>query len=116
MVTIAKQVEAEVPDVLLARYGGEEFVIAIPSCTLDDATIVAERIRAELEKTPMAGRYNSIAVTASFGISQVSHQDDTLEKLLKYADMALYQAKRAGRNQVIAFEEHVLAERGRELT
>lgn len=108
VVAIARRIEAQMPDVLIARYGGEEFVIALPSCSLDHAALVAEGIRTQLAAELMSGSYGSIAVTASFGLSQASNRGDTLEMLLKHADMALYQAKRAGRNQVRVFDEHVV--------
>jgi diguanylate cyclase (GGDEF)-like protein/PAS domain S-box-containing protein len=104
VVKVAKRLEADVPSVLIARYGGEEFVIALPACSLDDAALLAERVRAQLAAEPMSGSFGSIAVTASFGLTQASHLGDSLEMLLKHADMALYQAKRAGRNQVRIFD------------
>lgn len=114
VVAIARRIEIEVPGALLARYGGEEFVIALPSCSLDYAALVAERTRAQLAAEPMSGIYGSIAVTASFGLSESNSQGDTLEMLLKHADTALYQAKRAGRNQVRVFDQHVVMGSGGE--
>ncbi|KRF03148.1 diguanylate cyclase [Paenibacillus sp. Soil766] len=104
VVKVARRIEADVPGVLLARYGGEEFVMTIPACSLDEAALLAEQIREQLAVEPMSGSFGSIAVTASFGLTQASHRGDSLEMLLKHADMALYQAKRAGRNQVRVFD------------
>ncbi|NOU69643.1 diguanylate cyclase [Paenibacillus sp. LMG 31461] len=104
VVKVAKRLEADIPNVLIARYGGEEFVMAMPACSMDEAVLLAERVRAQLAAEPMSGSFGSIAITASFGLTQAGHRGDSLEMLLKHADMALYQAKRAGRNQVRVFD------------
>lgn len=83
---------------LAARFGGEEFIIMLPGTTLEDATILAERLRESLENLtfpPLKTR-----VTASFGIAQY-RPDDTFETLVKRTDEALYAAKAAGRNRVM---------------
>ncbi|MDO9532767.1 MAG: diguanylate cyclase [Deltaproteobacteria bacterium] len=83
---------------LAARFGGEEFIVMLPGTTLEDATILAERLRESLENLtfpPMETR-----VTASFGIAQYQ-PDDTFETLVKRADEGLYAAKAAGRNRVM---------------
>lgn len=105
VVAIARQVEHEVPGSLLARYGGEEFVVALPLCPVEKAAYWAERIRAQLALEPMRGSFGEIKVTASFGLVQTGHHGRTLETMLKNADMALYQAKRAGRNQICVFHQ-----------
>lgn len=83
---------------IFARFGGEEFVILMPSTNLDDAYIVAERIRQSIEsyEFPKAGR-----VTVSIGITErqpLEKIDDTIDR----ADEALYEAKKTGRNRVVA--------------
>jgi diguanylate cyclase (GGDEF)-like protein len=83
---------------LAARFGGEEFILMLPGTPLEDATILAERLRESLENLtfpPVTTR-----VTASFGIAQY-RPDDTFETLVKRADEALYVAKAAGRNRVM---------------
>ncbi|OCT16184.1 diguanylate cyclase [Paenibacillus pectinilyticus] len=112
VVAIVKRLEAEAPEALIGRYGGEEFVIALPGCSLEQAAILAERIRAQLAAESMSGSFGTMSVTASFGLSQAGSGQfelsgkagQTLESLLRDADIALYQAKRAGRNQVRVFE------------
>lgn len=104
VVKVARRIEADAPDALIARYGGEEFVIALPDCTLDKAALLAEQIRTQLAAKEMNGSYGSIAITASFGLTQASHRGESLQMLLKHADIALYQAKRAGRNQVCLYD------------
>jgi diguanylate cyclase (GGDEF)-like protein len=83
---------------LAARFGGEEFILMLPGTTIEDATILAERLRESLENLafpPLKTR-----VTASFGIAQY-RPDDTIETLVKRADEGLYAAKAAGRNRVM---------------
>lgn len=77
------------------RYGGEEFALLLPGKSLADAMAFAERVRREIESTPLAG----LAITASWGIAQW-HSGDTSSSVLERADRALYRAKHAGRNRV----------------
>lgn len=108
VVAIVKRVLKEEKDVegMAARYGGEEFVIALPSGGAEHAGKVAERIRAGLAAEALRGSFGSFVITASFGISILGEEDSgqTLESLLKDADAALYEAKRAGRNMVRMFK------------
>ncbi|MEG3753950.1 diguanylate cyclase [Psychromonas arctica] len=88
-------------DDLFARYGGEEFVILLPKAGLEESTIVAEKLRKKIEQQPyLSPRLNCyINVTISIGVSEYE-QSDSLEKLIEKTDIALYQAKDNGRNQV----------------
>lgn len=80
----------------LGRFGGEEFVALLPETALDEARVVAERLRATIESS--AGELPPC--TVSIGIT-VSRPDDAgLDEIISRADAALYQAKRAGRNRV----------------
>lgn len=83
---------------LAARYGGEEFIVLLPSTSLDNARIVAERVRTGLERLEVAGYEH--AVTASFGAAQWE-LGETAEAWIDRADRALYEAKHAGRNRVM---------------
>lgn len=83
---------------LAARFGGEEFILMLPGTAIEDATILAERLRESLEN--LAFPPSKTRVTASFGIAQYL-PDDTFETLVKRADEALYAAKAAGRNRVM---------------
>ncbi|MCC1495679.1 GGDEF domain-containing protein [Alcanivorax sp. 1008] len=87
---------------ITARYGGEEFVVLLPQCSQDEATIIAERIRTSIEQAPIEHGDETLSVTASFGVASscALPQGATFETLLQQADTALYEAKRAGRNQV----------------
>ncbi|NBD23533.1 histidine kinase N-terminal 7TM domain-containing diguanylate cyclase [Paenibacillus glycinis] len=92
------------PEALFARYGGEEFVFFLPASALDEAGGAAERIRAALAVEPLSAGGETIAITASFGVSQSSPLGESLQALLKNADVALYQAKREGRNRVRLYD------------
>jgi diguanylate cyclase (GGDEF)-like protein len=87
-------------DVVLARWGGEEFIAHLPSAALAQACEQAERARAavaELRAGPDGGR----ALSASFGVAEIPPGGD-LQRALAAADAALYRAKHAGRNRVVA--------------
>ncbi|PYE89698.1 PleD family two-component system response regulator [Phyllobacterium leguminum] len=88
---------------LACRYGGEEFVVALPDTDQRMAAIVAERIRGTVASTPFTIRVGtaSVDVTISIGIASLQPRDDSVEKLFKRADTALYEAKRSGRNRVV---------------
>jgi diguanylate cyclase (GGDEF)-like protein len=89
---------------ILARYGGEEFVALIQDTNHSEAMRIAERIRASCEGRPFevgAGR-PPLRVTVSIGVAILSEDDHSLEELLRRADQAMYQAKRAGRDRVCA--------------
>ncbi|MFS8112834.1 PleD family two-component system response regulator [Rhizobium jaguaris] len=89
---------------LACRYGGEEFVVVMPDTSPEVSAAVAERLRAAVETMPFTLRELGVAldVTASFGIASRLETVETPEQLMKYADRALYQAKNAGRNRVVA--------------
>jgi diguanylate cyclase (GGDEF)-like protein len=88
---------------LPARWGGEEFVALLPASPADVGQIVAERVRAALEGTPIAAHGKTVRVTASFGVAAFEKDDspDPGRALIDRADAALYEAKRTGRNKVV---------------
>jgi diguanylate cyclase len=88
---------------LAARYGGEEFIMVLPNANADGAKIVAERLRKTIEATAMQGPNGPFKVTASFGVActQGPGCGKRGPELIETADKALYEAKHAGRNQVV---------------
>jgi diguanylate cyclase (GGDEF)-like protein len=83
---------------LSARLGGEEFVVLLPDAGLQDARLVAERLRAQLRSRTIPAMGSS--VTASFGVAELLPSDTGAENLLHRADQAMYRAKALGRDQV----------------
>ena len=101
----AKRIIKNVRGVDLAcRFGGEEFVILMPDTGIELAELVAERIRDEVEAHPVFANEGAtqVSITMSLGVSALQAEDDSVEKLLKRADVALYNAKRDGRNRVVS--------------
>ena len=89
---------------LAARYGGEEFVVLVPESDLKGATQLAKRLRLAISKARTElpdGRL--LKVTASFGVA-AKGELESAERLVAEADVALYEAKRAGKNRVAAGE------------
>jgi diguanylate cyclase (GGDEF)-like protein len=84
---------------IIGRIGGEEFVILLPMTQLKAATLFAEGIRIGIAEHCHEGLPAGVNVTASFGIAEFKAGDD-LSEAMRQADIALYAAKRAGRNQV----------------
>ena len=87
----------------VARYGGEEFIVIIPNTTIQGAAKLAEKIRRQVEKMRFHYNNRQVDVTISSGLAEV-HEGDTVERLFKRADDALYRAKKSGRNRCIAAE------------
>ncbi|MEO1320176.1 MAG: diguanylate cyclase [Pseudomonadota bacterium] len=85
----------------VARIGGEEFVVLFPDTSIEDATMIAEKLRALIAAAEIAVEGVEIPVTISCGISALKPCDGG-EQLYRRADEALYAAKDAGRNRCIA--------------
>lgn len=88
-----------------ARYGGEEFMLILPETTARTALQVAERLRHRIENE----RFQNRQITISIGVARmIPHKDEatiSVQELVSRADQALYQAKGAGRNQVMLFDD-----------
>ena len=87
---------------VMARYGGEEFVIIAPETSEARALELAERVRLALRATDIAVNGEVVRVTASFGIATLHTDDEEPGEVLRRADGALYAAKAAGRDRVVA--------------
>ena len=89
---------------LVARYGGEEFAVILPATRLADATTLADRLRelVATRRVQLKDRGQSLGrVTLSIGVAEF-HQGERCADWIARADGALYEAKRSGRNQVVA--------------
>jgi two-component system cell cycle response regulator len=89
---------------LPCRYGGEEFVVVMPGTSLEDAGMIAERIRRDVASAPfriMEGQEH-LTITISVGVAASLGGDDTPDALIKRADEGVYEAKARGRNKVIS--------------
>ncbi|MDE4914127.1 diguanylate cyclase [Methylobacterium sp. 092160098-2] len=86
---------------LAGRLGGEEFALLLPGQNLGGAAVLAHRIRSRCAETAVPGQMEDLRFTVSVGLSEWSEGDD-IDTLLKRADLALYAAKKAGRNRVAA--------------
>lgn len=86
---------------ILGRLGGEEFGVCMPTVTLSEGKALAERLREAVAAMPFETPSGPISITVSIGVA-VFQEGDNLTKLIEQADMAMYAAKRQGRNQVVA--------------
>lgn len=102
LIQIAAIIRNELRDgEVLARHGGEEFVVMPSHCSHAQACALAERLRAAIERAPLTlNDARTLRVTASFGVASASGPSAALDQLLHEADLALYRAKREGRNRV----------------
>jgi len=101
---VLKNVSATISSVVrcmdvVARFGGEEFIALLPDCTIEEAVQVGERIRSQLEHTPIHTSAGDIKVTVSIGAA-FGTGSETAEEFISRVDQALYEAKESGRNKV----------------
>jgi diguanylate cyclase (GGDEF)-like protein len=89
-----------------SRYGGEEFSILMPQTTLQEAGVIADRVRRKISGTTFThGKSQPLgAVTVSIGLSALSPTLDSAEAIVRAADRALYHAKRQGKNRAYAYQ------------
>jgi len=102
LVHLAKVAKSGLRDTdVVCRYGGEEFVVVFPGAAADGARFVVDRMRALAENAPLAVGTLKVQIRFSAGVSELNAADGSIRVLLKRADEALYEAKRAGRNRVV---------------
>jgi diguanylate cyclase (GGDEF)-like protein len=95
----------------MGRYGGEEFVFFFNGADMATSVAIAERIRETIASNPINLENGPVFISASFGVAVTSADfngsigDAYIDRIINNADMAMYQAKKAGRNRVIAFPE-----------
>lgn len=89
------------PQDTLARFGGEEFIILLPDTAVEDAGKALTRLQRELTKRYFLANNEKVLITFSAGVTEV-RPDDVQAGVVKRADEAMYRAKKAGKNRVIA--------------
>jgi diguanylate cyclase (GGDEF)-like protein len=87
----------------LARIGGEEFAAILPEATIAQARAIAEHIREKIQANISKNKNNHIQVTVSVGIASIADIRESFDSLLHAADLAMYQAKANGHNQVCSY-------------
>jgi two-component system, cell cycle response regulator len=102
---ISREVLAD--GVLTGRLGGEEFAVLLEAASREDATEHAERLRIRLGALSFPTASGAMSVTCSFGVAQWL-PGETIDELLKRADVALYKAKNSGRNRVVSVSDAAL--------
>ena len=97
---------------ILGRYGGEEFIVFLPDSTAEQAKVVAERIRVEIEGSSLDTPKGCVVLTVSVGIADTSQVggSESIERLIGLADLALYAAKQAGRNRTFVYSDRAANE------
>ena len=95
----------------VGRYGGEEFVVILPEINLEDAQRKLESLRELVASTPIEldGRGETVIVTISAGLAGLPEDGNDAAELFALADERLFQAKREGRNRVVASPEAALS-------
>jgi len=94
---------------VVARYGGDEFMILMPETGMEQAQVLAERLRLWLANDPTLQERN---ITGSFGVASFPAQGFSVEEVIRAADAAMYVSKRAGGNRVSTTEEFRGDEKG----
>ena len=100
---------------ILTRYGDEEFVVALPNTSEDNAFLFAERFRKEIERMEFipAGEEERHPITISGGISTfpcIPDAEEDANTIIRYAEHALYNAKKRGKNKIVQFSQLNLGE------
>jgi diguanylate cyclase (GGDEF)-like protein len=85
---------------VVGRYGGDEFVIVLPETPLSGATLIAERIRKQVEDYEFFAQNLSMKLTVSLGVANCPKHTLTAEGLIKKADAAMYRAKELNKNSI----------------
>jgi diguanylate cyclase (GGDEF)-like protein len=89
---------------VVARFGGDEFVILMPETGVDQAQILAERLRLWIATDPMLSEHQ---ITGSFGVATYPLHGSTVEDIVRVADAGMYVSKHAGGNKVATADEFV---------
>jgi diguanylate cyclase (GGDEF)-like protein len=88
---------------ILARYGGEEFLVILPETDTEGTLILAERLRAAINDTPITLEHDTLSISISLGIAELNAQTQNPTQLVAEADHGLYQSKDNGRNCITCY-------------
>ncbi|MEO5356050.1 MAG: GGDEF domain-containing protein [Nitrospirae bacterium YQR-1] len=83
------------------RYGGEEFTVVLHNTSIDQAMVLAQRIREAIEEMEIPHETGILKITVSIGVAEHTEKDETTNHLIARADGALYEAKRTGKNKIV---------------
>jgi diguanylate cyclase (GGDEF)-like protein len=104
LIEIAHRMRASIRNIdVLGRYGGEEFAMVLPETELPGAGLLAERLRKTIAATVVNTVGGPVTVTVSMGVAPFAPEVADFTALIHNADLALYAAKQAGRNQVLPY-------------
>ncbi len=89
-----------------ARHGGDEFVLLLPETDLTGAALVADKVRIDIARLALPHGHAVIRTSASIGLVSYPEDGRSSAELMRRADLAMYEAKRRGRDQIVRFERH----------
>ncbi|TDB04265.1 sensor domain-containing diguanylate cyclase [Halomonas marinisediminis] len=98
------------PQDVIGRFGGEEFIVALPKTHLQDAQMVAERLRSKVRELTVMEAMPDHLLTVTIGIAEVLDEETDLDELIQRADRALYDGKHGGRNRVVISHEETVGD------
>jgi diguanylate cyclase (GGDEF)-like protein len=108
LVKVAETIRAHLrPTDTFGRLGGEEFAALLPNTTLQTAAVIAEGLRARIASLDICAGGEMVHVSISIGVSAIAGGKPDLDHLIDRADACLYEAKRTGRNRVVAREDGI---------
>ena len=93
---------------IVARYGGEEFLLVLPNTDMDEATMLAERLRVAIQDDFSKEFSASRKLAVSLGVALHEHDSESALELVNRADQALYVAKSSGRNRVVRWDDPIV--------
>jgi len=86
-----------------ARWGGEEFMVLLPGTSIDETSRIANELRVNVENYQPEDI--KLPITISIGVAEFMPNENTKDDFIKNVDVALYQAKRTGKNKVVKYEK-----------
>lgn len=115
LVELARLFDESVREVdVAARLGGEEFAVLLPEASVEDACAVAARVARAVRLAVVESPVGPLRMTVSIGLASLEGPQDSIDSLLKYSDIALYAAKKNGRDRVEVYRRSVCPRRSAE--